>query len=161
MQKRFPQGHWSFVGPESEEKWNGTHTYKTEGLWNRSADVIVLHLREWTSYLSSNKCVGPRISEKQERNIIDQHNCDLSTAELFFGTIISVNQLSVHGAISDWCEDLAQQISDHSFSSTVRPVANMNEESNCRVSPDVMSISTNPLSTNVPVQGNLLHRHNL
>ena len=44
-----------------------------------------------------------------------------STAELWFRTILSVNQLSVYGAISDWCEGLAQQISDHSLCSTEKP----------------------------------------
>ena len=52
---------------------------------------------------------------------------DLSNAELLFRTIISVNQLSVYGATSAWCEELAQQISDHSFSSTGKPVANMHD----------------------------------
>ena len=28
--KRFPLGHWSFLGP-GEGKWYGTHTYKLEG----------------------------------------------------------------------------------------------------------------------------------
>ena len=83
---------------------------------------------------------------------------DLSKAELFFffGTIISVNQLSVYGAISDWCEELAQQISGHSFSSTRKPVAKLNEQLDCRLSPEVVSITTNPLAINVPAQGNLL-----
>ena len=74
------------------------------------------------------------------------------TADLLFRMIISVNQLSVCGPISDWCEELAQQISDHSFYSSVRPVANMNDESQSHISPNVMSILTNPHSTNVPVQ---------
>ena len=43
---RFPKGHWSFLGPGTEEKWYGTHTYKPEGLWNRSADMMILHLRD-------------------------------------------------------------------------------------------------------------------
>ena len=41
------------------------------------------------------------------------YNGDLSNAELLFRTITLVNQLSAYGAISDWCEELAQQISDH------------------------------------------------
>ena len=68
-------------------------------------------------------------------------------------------QLRVYGAISDWCAELAQQISDHSFYSTGRPAANMSDESECRASPNVVSILTNPPWTNVPVQGDLLRSH--
>ena len=39
---------------------------------------------------------------------------DSTTAELLFREMISVNLLSVHVAISDWCAELAQQISVHS-----------------------------------------------
>ena len=49
---------------------------------------------------------------------------------------------------------------DHSFSSTGKPVAIMKEESDCRLSPDVVSILTNPLSTNVPAQVSLLRSQN-
>ena len=48
--------------------------------------------------------------------------------------IISVNQLSVNGTVSGWCEKLAQQISDHSSYSTGRPVGEMNDESESRIS---------------------------
>ena len=112
--------------------------------------------RKWTSCLSRHKCVGP---SKKRGNLSIHHNGDLSTAELLFRTIISVNQLRVHGAISDWCEELAQQISDHSFSSTKRPVANVNEQFDCRLSPELLSLLTNPRPINVPAQGNLLRSH--
>ena len=59
----------------------------------------------------------------------------------------------------DWCEELAQQISDHSFSSTTKAVANLNEQLDCRLSPEVLSIVTNPPPTNVPAEGNLLRSH--
>ena len=36
---------------------------------------------------------------------------DSTTAELLFREMISVNLLSVNVAISDWCAELAQQIS--------------------------------------------------
>ena len=65
-------------------------------------------------------------------------------------------QLSDFGAISDWCGDLAQQISDHSFSSTGKPAAKMNEQLDCRPSPGVLSVFTKTPAINVPAQGNLL-----
>ena len=44
--KRFPEGHGPFLGPGTEEKWCGTDTCEPEGLWNRSAEMILLHFRE-------------------------------------------------------------------------------------------------------------------
>ena len=82
------------------------------------------------------------------------------TAELFFRIIVSVSQLSVFGPISDCCEELVQQISDHSFSSTGRSVAETNDEWESRISRHVVSILTNPPSINVLVQGDLLRSHN-
>ena len=35
--QRSPQGHWSFLGPGTEETWYETHTFEPEGLWNHSA----------------------------------------------------------------------------------------------------------------------------
>ena len=72
---------------------------------------------------------------------------DMSKAELLFRTIISVSQLSVHGAISDWCGELAQLISDHSFSSTGKPAGKMNEQLDCRLSPEVLCALAKPLAT--------------
>ena len=92
--------------------------------------------------------------------IPNHYNSDSATAELLFRMIISVNQLSLYGAVSDWCGELAQQISEHSSSSTARPVAEMNDESESRISPSVVSILTNPPSMYVPVQGDFLRSHN-
>ena len=35
---------------------------------------------------------------------------DTSNAELFFRTLHIANQFSIHGAVSNWCEELVQQI---------------------------------------------------
>ena len=54
---RFPKGHWSFLGPGTEEKRHGTHTCKPEGKWNHCADVMMLNFVEnATSSFLSNKC---------------------------------------------------------------------------------------------------------
>ena len=41
---RSPKRHWSFLGPGTEEKRYGTHTCKPEGLWNCSAEMMMLNL---------------------------------------------------------------------------------------------------------------------
>ena len=44
--RKFAQGHWSFLGPGSEKKWNGTHVYKTNGEWDEVADVMIVNFSE-------------------------------------------------------------------------------------------------------------------
>ena len=39
--RKFPRGHWSFLGPGSEEKWYGTYTNKPDGSWNQSAENMM------------------------------------------------------------------------------------------------------------------------
>ena len=52
-------------------------------------------------------------------------SADPSNAEacIAFRTINSANQLSIYGAIADWCDDLTQQILGQSFSSMERSIA--------------------------------------
>ena len=41
--ERFPRGHWSFLGPGSEKKWNGTYSNKPDGSWDRIAEQMLLN----------------------------------------------------------------------------------------------------------------------
>ena len=75
--KKISQGHGSFLGPGTEEKW-------------------------------------------------------VATAELLCRIITSFHQVIVYGAVSDWCDELAQQIPDHS-SRTGRLAAELNDESETRM----------------------------
>ena len=44
--RRFPRGHWSFLGPGSEKKWYGTHDGKPDGSWNRTAEKMRLNFKK-------------------------------------------------------------------------------------------------------------------
>ena len=87
------------------------------------------------------------------------YNGDLLNAELLFRTLTSVNQLSVYGATAHWCGELALQIFDHAFFSTGTALAQVNEQLDCRLPPEVLSVKTTPLGIDVPAQGNLLRGH--
>ena len=45
-EKRFAPGHWSFLGPGSEKKWYGTHSYQPNGKWVRVAEDMMLNFSE-------------------------------------------------------------------------------------------------------------------
>ena len=44
--RRFPRGHWSFLGPGSEKKWYGTYDHKPDGSWDRNAEKMLLNFAE-------------------------------------------------------------------------------------------------------------------
>ena len=110
----------------------------------------------------SDKCVGSRSLERQERwkVIAIHHNGDLSSAELLFRTFISVNQLSVSTeqlriVVENWLSK--SQIMR--FPAQETALAQVNEQLDCRLPPEVLSVKTTPLGIDVPAQGNLLRGH--
>ena len=44
--KKFPPGCWSFLGPGCEKKWYGTNVSKSNGEWNKTAEVMMLNFAE-------------------------------------------------------------------------------------------------------------------
>ena len=44
--RRFPRGHWSFLGPGSEKKWYGTYSDNPDGVWEKSAADMMLEFGE-------------------------------------------------------------------------------------------------------------------
>ena len=44
--RRCTHGHRSFLGPGSEKKWYGTHTYKPNGEWDRVAEDMMLNFSD-------------------------------------------------------------------------------------------------------------------
>ena len=78
---------------------------------------------------------------------------DDETAEVVLRTIISVNQLSVYGAVADMCRELAWRISGCS-ERTGKLVAQDNPETTA--TPTELTTTTKSLRTDDNVEGNLL-----
>ena len=38
--RKFSRGHWSFLGPGSQEKWYGTYTHKPDGSGDETAEQM-------------------------------------------------------------------------------------------------------------------------
>ena len=43
---KFSQGHWTFLGPGSEEKWFGSSSYDQKGEWDTLASKMVQRFKE-------------------------------------------------------------------------------------------------------------------
>ena len=105
--RRFSPGKWSFIGSGSEKKWYSTHEYKPQREWDRVAELMMVKFSESghpvfraTSPLSRGKL------KSKGGGKLSIHFCaDQGTIETVFRTFISVNQLSIHWAVSDLCEE--------------------------------------------------------
>ena len=42
--RKYLPGHWSFLGPGSEKKWYETCSEKSNGEWDKTAEVMMLYL---------------------------------------------------------------------------------------------------------------------
>ena len=106
--KRFPAGHWSFLGPGSETKWYSTYKGKTTSRMGQSRwiDDDQIQWKRTPSFPSHESIVSRNAQKAKEVEILSLHFCaDEDTSETVFRTNISVNQLSIHGAVSDVCEE--------------------------------------------------------
>ena len=117
------------LGPGDEEKWYGTHNHKPEGQWNSTVDVMVQNFED-------NGDPVFRASSALDRGY---------NAEFLLRTLNSANQLSIYGAVADWCHELAQQIPGQSSSSTEESIAKVHEQLDCPLAPEEVNTSMTTL----------------
>ena len=95
MQKIFSPGRSSFLGPGSEKKWYSTYIDRPRGEWDRIADPV---------FRSTSPLSRGTLKSKGGGKLSIHFCADGDTIETVFRTIISVNQPSIYGAVSDVCE---------------------------------------------------------
>ena len=105
--KRFSPGKRSFLGPGSEKKWCSTHEYKPQGEWDRVAELMMMEFSE--SGHPVFRATSPLLRgtlKSEGGGKLSIHFCaDQGTIQTVFRTIISVNPLSIYGAVSNLCEE--------------------------------------------------------
>ena len=107
MQKIFSPGKWSFLGPGSENKWYSTHEYKPQGEWDRVAELMMMEFSEsGHPVFRASSPLSRGVLKSKGGGKLSIHFCaDEGTIETVVRTIISVNQLSIYGAVSTLCEE--------------------------------------------------------
>ena len=105
--KRFSPGRRSFLGPGSEKKWYSTHDSKPQGEWDRVTELMMTTFAESRHpVFRSTSPLSTGVLKSKGDGKLSIHFCaDGDTIETVFRTIISVNQLSIYGAVSDVCEE--------------------------------------------------------
>ena len=89
--RRFTQGHWSFL-------WYGTHAHKPDGERDKTAEGTMLNPVFRASRALER---GELKSKGQDVKTIHFNDGD-ETIETIHRTIISVNLLSIYGAVADF-----------------------------------------------------------
>ena len=105
--KRFSPGQWSFLGLASEKKWYSTHEYNPRGEWDRVAEQMMLTFAESKHPIfRSTSPLSRGVLTSKGGGKLSMHFCaDGETVETVFRTVISVNHLSIYGAVSDVYEE--------------------------------------------------------
>ena len=102
--KRFPAGRWSFLGLGSETKWYSTDKERPAGNWDRVAELIMIKLgQSGHPVFRATSPLSRGTLKSKGGGKLSVHFCaDGDTIETVFRTIISVNQLSIYGAASEF-----------------------------------------------------------
>ena len=104
--KRFGIGQWSFIGPGSEKKWYPSEN-STQGAWDNIAEQILLEFAEsghpiFRATTPLSRC---KLKSKGRRKLSIHFTADQDTVDTIYRIILSVNQLSVYGAVAAICEE--------------------------------------------------------
>ena len=103
----FLQGHWTFLGPGSEKSWYGdSHDQKRQR--NCTANKMVQRFKETgRTFFQSTSDLSRGILKQRKGKCTIHFSGDSTNRALLFLTVHSVNQLSVHGAVANWCHQFA------------------------------------------------------
>ena len=107
LSKRYGAGQWSFLGPGSEKKWYSISEDSPQGEWDRIAEQMMLTFAESKHpVFRSTSPLSRGVLKSKGGGKLSIHYCaDPGTIETVFRTIISVNQLSLYGAVAEMCEE--------------------------------------------------------
>ena len=106
--RRFPRGHWSFVGPGSEKKWYATYNSKPNGCWDRTAEEMMQNFQRsgHLVFRETSALERGELRSKGSRMKSIHFNGSTLNIELLLQMFISVIQLSLYGALADLTKEL-------------------------------------------------------
>ena len=99
--KRFGIGQWSLFGPGSEKKWYPSEN-SPQGAWDQIAEVMLLKFAESGHPIF--RATTP-LSRGQLKSKGKGFSADTDTIDTIYRIILSVNQLSIYGAVAAICDE--------------------------------------------------------
>ena len=107
---RFGIGQWSFIGPGSEKKWYPSEN-SPQGKWDRIAEDMLLKFTEsgHPIFRATTPLSRGQLKSKGKGKVSIHDSADTDTKGKFYRIILSVNQLSIYGAVAAICEEFVGQ----------------------------------------------------
>ena len=104
--KRFGIGQWSFIGPGSVKKWYPSEN-SPQGAWDNVAEEMLLKFAEsgHPIFRSTTPLSRGRLKSKGKGKLSIHFSADQDTVDTIYRIILSVNQLSVYGAVAAICDE--------------------------------------------------------
>ena len=104
--KRFGIGQWSFIGPGSEKKWYSSEN-SPQGAWDNIAEQMLLEFAErgHPIFRATTPLSRGKLKSKGKGKVSIHFSADQDTVDTIYRIILSVNQLSVYGAVAAICEE--------------------------------------------------------
>ena len=103
---RFGIGQWSFIGPGSEKKWYPSEN-SPQGAWDHIAEDMLLEFAEsgHPTFRATTSLSRGQLKSKGHGKLSIHFAADEHTKDTMFRIILSVNQLSIYGAMAAICEE--------------------------------------------------------
>ena len=103
---RFGIGQWSFIGTGSEKKWYSSEN-SPQGAWEHIAEEMLLEFAESAHpiFRATTPLSRGQLKSKGRGKLSIHFTADQDTVDTIYRIILSVNQLSVYGAVAAICEE--------------------------------------------------------
>ena len=104
--ERFGIGQWSFIGAGSEKKWYPSEN-SPQGAWDHVAEEMLLLFAEsgHPIFRSTTPLSRGKLKSKGKGKVSIHFTADQDTIDTIYRIILSVNQLSVYGAVAAICDE--------------------------------------------------------
>ena len=105
--RRFGHEQWSFIGPGSEKKWYSKEEDNPKGIWDKLAEKMLSEFAEsgCPIYRATTPLSRGSLKSKRHGKLSIHFAADQETIDTIFRIIVSANQLSLHGAVAEMCEE--------------------------------------------------------
>ena len=140
--------------PRTEKKWYSNYDSKPQGEWDRVAELMMIKFGEsgHPVFRATNPVSRGTLKSKGGGKLSMHFCADGDSIETVFRTSFSVNQVSIHGAGSDFCEEYKA-----CHVRMVRPV--LEGQSDPLFVPTSLLMKTLTPSTDDPAQEDLLQKY--
>ena len=107
LARRFGIRQGSFIGPGSEKKWYSGEENSPQGAWDNIAEKMLLEFAEsgHPIFRATTPLSRGQLKSKGRGKLSIHFNADQDTIDTIYRIILSVNQLSVYGAVAAVCEE--------------------------------------------------------